>query len=139
MTAPHKQLVLDFYAARRANDESAIRRFLAPGVIWHEPQVNEHTGDLYGPDAVLAMIRAAHARTAGTFSLTVQDVLANQAHAVALISWTAEKAGTTLSGSEFAVFEIKDMQFQQVWFFQQDLRADAAFWHPDQDKEMDCA
>lgn len=123
-----KNLVIELYEARRQNDEEAIRRLLAEDVVWHEPEVNESTGDLHGVDAVLRMIREALALTGGTFSLEVADVLENKSHAVALINWTAKKNGQTLEGSEFAVFKIESAKIKEVWFFQQDMNMDRAFW-----------
>ncbi len=126
-----KQLVIDFYDARRRNDLDAIRSFLAEDVLWHEPKVSDTTGDLRGADAVVGMIKEAQKLTGGTFLLSVEDVLANASHAVALINWSADKRDRRLAGSEFAVFKVQDMKFTEVWFFQQDLRTDAAFWNGD--------
>jgi ketosteroid isomerase-like protein len=122
------QLVTDFYDARRRGDVPAIRRILADDVVWHEPPLNDVTGDLLGPDAVLRMMQEAQARTAGTFLLRVDGILTNRTHAVALVHWTADVGGQTLSGSEFAVFRIQSRRISEVWFFQQDSRIDQAFW-----------
>ena len=131
MNDVYNQLVIDFYEARRRNDESAIRSFLADDILWHEPKVNDATGDLHGVEEVLRMMRQARTLTGGTFSLVVEDVLANKSHAVALIDWTAEKGEQHLEGSEFAVFRIEEMKFKEIWFYQQDIRADKAFWSDD--------
>ncbi len=132
MNREHEQLVIDFYDARRRNDQSAIRSFLADDVLWHEPKVSDATGDLQGAGAVLRMMSQARALTGGTFSLAAEGVLANESHAVALINWSAKKGERHLEGSEFAVFRIEGMKIEEVWFYQQDLRTDKAFWTDDE-------
>ena len=124
-------LVEQFYEARQRGDEAEIRALLADDVVWHEPPVNDVTGDLIGPDAVLRMMREAQSRTNGTFRLRVNGGVANQSHAAARIDWTAIADGRHLQGSEIAVFRIREGQIAEAWFFQQDICADAAFWGVD--------
>lgn len=122
------EIVRHFYAARKRGDEQAIRSALAEKVVWHEPPTGEFTGDLHGRDAVLRMMREASALTAGTFSLDVHQVMANRSHAVALVNWSASKGETLLEGSEFAVFRFDGTIIAEVWFYQQDMNMDRAFW-----------
>ncbi len=57
MEHPNAALIRSLYDARARNDQNAVRCVLSGEVIWHEPDVGgEHTGDLRGPDAVLAMM-----------------------------------------------------------------------------------
>src|SRR3712207_7832014 len=52
--------IRELYEARARNDVGAIRSILDEDVIWREPESEaEHTGDLRGPDAVLAMMEEA--------------------------------------------------------------------------------
>jgi hypothetical protein len=74
------------------------------------------------------MIEDAQERTAGTFQLRVDGILTNRTHAVALIRWTAEVEGSVLAGSEFAVFHVEAGKIREVWFYQEDMRMDQAFW-----------
>ncbi|MGI8649484.1 MAG: nuclear transport factor 2 family protein [Rubrobacter sp.] len=122
-------LIEAFYEARANGDMKSVRSFLAEGVIWHEPDVgSEHTGDLVGADAVAGMISAAQKKTAGTFSLTPKQVVANGEHAVALMDWTATKGNATLEGKEVAVFRIRDGKIAEVSFHQDDIGKDREFW-----------
>ncbi|CAN5714497.1 hypothetical protein BH24ACT21_BH24ACT21_06780 [soil metagenome] len=58
MNHTDSQLVRDLYAARAQDDLKTVREMLSEDIVWHEPDLdNPHTGDLHGPDAVLAMIR----------------------------------------------------------------------------------
>ena len=50
------KLIHELYEARARNDADAISSILGKNAVWHEPELEaELTGDLRGPDAVLAM------------------------------------------------------------------------------------
>ncbi|WP_166394861.1 GNAT family N-acetyltransferase [Rubrobacter marinus] len=126
---PNAALIRCLYDARDRNDEGAIRSVLSGDVIWHEPDVGAgHTGDLHGPDAVLAMIRDARGRTGGTFSLRPQEIVANGEHAVALVDWSAERHGEALEGKEVAVYRVRAGRVVEVHFHQDDQNLDRRFW-----------
>ena len=129
MEHPNAALIRNLYEARGRNDEDAIRSVLSADVVWHEPDVGgEHTGDLHGPDAVLAMIRDARGRTGATFSLRPCEIVANGEHAVALVDWSAKRDGETLEGKEVAVYRLRDGKVVEVHFHQDDQDLDRQFW-----------
>ena len=126
---PNAVLIRRLYEARDRNDEEAVRSMLSEGVVWHEPDVGgEHTGDLHGPDAVLAMIRDARHRTGGTFRLIPREVVANGEHAVALVDWSATREGEPLEGKEVAVYRVRDGEVVEASFHQDDQELDRRFW-----------
>ena len=126
---PNAATIRALYEARDRNDEDVIRSVLSEGVVWHEPDVGgEHTGDLHGPDAVLAMIRDARRRTEDTFRLRPREIVANGEHAVALVDWSAERDGETLRGKEVAVFRVRDGKIVEVSFHQDNQDLDRQFW-----------
>ncbi len=126
---PKVALIRNLYEARDRNDEDAIRSVLSEDVVWHEPDVGgEHTGDLRGPDAVLAMSWDARGRTGGTFKLRPQEIVANGEHAVVLVDWSAERDGETLKGKEVAVYRVRNGKIVEVHFHQDDGDLDRRFW-----------
>lgn len=129
MEHPNAALVRRLYEARDRGDEGAIRAVLSDDVLWHEPDVGgEHTGDLRGPNAVLAMIRAASQRTGGTFRIRPREIVANGEHAAALVDWSAERDGGTLEGKEVAVYRVRGGKVVEVHFHQDDGELDRQFW-----------
>jgi len=129
MHQSHEDLVRKLYQSRDAGDEAGIRACLSDGVLWHEPDLGtEHTGDLRGPDAVLAMISRAQQLTGGTFRLHPREVVANGEHAVALVDWSATREGSRLEGKEVAVYRIRDGEIVEVSFHQDDPNLDQRFW-----------
>ncbi len=129
MEHPNAALVRTLYEARARDDLKAVRSILAEDIVWHEPDVgSEHTGDLLGPDAVLAMMREAQGLTGGTFSLTPREVVTNGKHAVAMIDWAAERGGERLEGKEVAVYRIRGDKVVEASFHQDDVELDRRFW-----------
>jgi ketosteroid isomerase-like protein len=108
MSHPSAELIRRLYEARNRNDLESVRSMLAEDIIWHEPDVGgEYTGDLHGPDAVLAMIRVAQELSDGTFRLLPREIVANGEHAVALVDWSATRSGEALEGKEVAVYRVR--------------------------------
>ena len=129
MGDPNVELVRRLYEARDRGDLAAVRSMLADTVVWHEPDVGgEHTGDLRGPDAVLAMIREAGELTGGTFRLVPREIVANGEHAVALIDWSATRDGESLEGKEVAVYRVRGGKVVEASFHQDDMDLDRRFW-----------
>jgi ketosteroid isomerase-like protein len=122
-------LVRDFYAARAREDLARVRALLAPDVVWHEAGSRPpYTGRLRGRRAVLAMIAKARALTGGTFRLRLHDVLASDAHAVALVQWSATRGGRTLRGREVAVYHVRGGRLAEAWFHPDRMEEVDAFW-----------
>ena len=129
MEHPNAALIRKLYEARDRHNEDAIRSLLSEGVIWHEPDVGgEHTGDLHGPDAVLAMMGDARRRTGATFRLRPREIVANGEHAVALVDWSAILGDETLEGKEVAVYRVRSGKVVEVHFHQDDGDLDRRFW-----------
>ena len=122
-------LIRELYEARARNDTDAIRSNLDENVVLHEPESGtEHTGDLRGPDAVLAMIEEARRITDGTFLLVPQQIVANGGHAVALIKWSATHGGKRLEGKEVAVYRVRSGKVVEATFHQDNPDTDRQFW-----------
>lgn len=119
----------EFYEARALDDFESIRSILSDDVVWREPDVgSEHTGDLHGAEAVLAMIREAQSLAEGTFGLAPREIAANGEHAVAMIDWSATREGRRLEGKEVAVYRIRDGKIVEASFHQDNQSKDTESW-----------
>jgi hypothetical protein len=108
-------VVRTLYDARSRNDLDAAASVIAPDVVWHEPY--DYLGTLHGREAVLNAIRQSMEETGGTFSLRVTDLLASDAHVVALVDFSAERHGGRMKGREIGVFRVEDGLIREVWFY----------------------
>src|SRR4051794_7737026 len=108
-------VVRRLYEAREAHDLETTAQLIDADVVWHEPY--EYLGTLRGRDAVMSAIRQSMAETHDTFSLRVTDLLASEAHVVALVDFTAERHGGRMSGREIGVFKVDHGRITEVWFY----------------------
>lgn len=122
------ELIESFYRERELGDPHRLRRFLADDVIWREPEVGDHMGELRGPDAVIDMMVRASAATGGTFSLKVAEAIEVTGHCSVVVEWTAVKNGQMLSGRELAVFSVTNDQISAALFLPENLAHDREFW-----------
>lgn len=126
---PNAQLVRAFYDARACGDRPAIRRILAADIAWHDPYPPPHGGDLHGLETVLRdVFDAAATLTGGTTRLWLEDVLANDHRAVALVGWSSTYRGRTMEGREVALYTIRAGRIAEARFFPFDKAASDAFF-----------
>lgn len=121
-------LIRDFYDRRRAGDPQALRPFLADDVVWREPDVGDHMGELIGADAVVDMIERALATTGDSFALTIAEAVGTATDCAVLIAWQARKADRLIEGRELAVYRIRDGRIAHARFFPENIADDRAFW-----------
>lgn len=129
MEHPHVKLIREFYDARARDDRETIGAILDKDVAWHDPYPPPHGGNLRGAQAVLRDIFGrAGELTKGTTRMWLHDVLANDAHAVALVNWSATYKGRTMEGREVAIYHIRDGKITEAWFYPEDRSASDEFF-----------
>lgn len=129
MEHPHVNLIRRFYDARARGDRETMRAILDEDVAWHDPYPPPHGGDLRGAEAVFRDIfDRAGELTGGTTRMSLHDVLANDAHAVALVNWSATHKGRTMEGREVAVYHIRAGKITEAWFYPEDKSASDEFF-----------
>ncbi len=121
-------LIRDFYDCRRAGDPRALRPFLADDVVWREPDVGDHMGELVGADVVIDMIERALATTGDSFALTIAEAVGTGTDCAVLINWQARKRGRLIEGRELAVYQVRDGRIVRAQFFPENISDDQAFW-----------
>ena len=121
-------LIRRFYALRQSGDPESLRPFIHEEVIWREPEVGGHMGELQGVDAVIDMIRRALETTGGSFRLEIQSLVATDSECAAVINWRADKEGEQIQGRELAVFRFDAGRIREAMFFPENITDDHAFW-----------
>lgn len=123
MTHPHEAVVRDAFRTFEAGDTGGFSALFTDDVVWHVPGTNRFAGRFDGIEAVRERLRRID--EAGVrFDLDVHDVLANDEHAVALVSLHI----TNANGQRY------DQQQVQVWHFR-DGRC-AEYWAMNQDQAV---
>jgi ketosteroid isomerase-like protein len=111
------------YEAFNRGDMDTIRDIFDPNIVWHVAGQNRFTGDKRGIDATLGFFLQLQQESGGTFRLDVHDVVANDEHAVALVSSHIEKDGKTVESKAAHVAHIRDGKTIESWFFDENPNA----------------
>lgn len=129
MAHPNEDLVREGYAAFGRGDIDALqRKFFAEDVRYHVPGKSPLGGDYEGVAQVLGWLAHQFKLSEGTIRAEVHDVVANDEHAVSLITVRGERAGRQLEDNSVQVFHIHDSKVSEVWSHPADLYAVDEFW-----------
>jgi len=116
------------YAAFGAGDLDTVRSLLAADVVWHNTGNNHLAGDYTGVEATIGLFLKLFEESSGTFKLEVHDVLANDDHAVALVTVSASRGDAGFTSRAAHVVHVRDGKLTESWFFGEDQAAGDAFW-----------
>ncbi len=106
--------------AFRSGDLDALEALVDPDVVWHVPGDHPFAGEIRGRDALLEWLR----RVAEIgFTLREHDVLANDAHVVALSYMGAKREGLEVETRVVTVFHFRNGRQLERWFYPDDADA----------------
>lgn len=128
MGHPHEDLVRRGFAAFGRGDLDAIRAFLAPDAVWHIAGRSPLSGTLTGVDAILARFMELYQASGFSLRQQVHDVVAGDAHTIALIHEHAEREGAMLDLDEVLVAHIESGQVTEAWVIPADQHAFDTFF-----------
>jgi hypothetical protein len=113
------KLIRDSLDALNRGDNQAMADMLTDDVEWHEIGRVE---PIVGKEALGARYMAADA-PAYEIHGELHDVLANDDHAIALVTATAQMGGRTLTYRTAEIFHIRDGKISARWAFSDDTGA----------------
>ena len=129
MAHPNEDLVREAYAAFGRGDMDALRdKFFTQDVRYHVTDRSLLAGDYEGVDQVLQFFARIFEISGGTFSFELHDVLANDEHAVALVTVRGERAGKQLNDNMVQISHLRDGKAYEVWNQATDQYAQDEFW-----------
>jgi uncharacterized protein len=116
------------YAAFGAGDLDTVRSLLADDVVWHNGGNNQLSGDYTGIEATIGLFLKLFEVSGGSFKLEVHDVVANDDHAVALVTASASRDDASFTARAAHVVHMRDGKLTESWFLAEDYAAADAFW-----------
>lgn len=128
MTHPNETLLRNGYEAFEKGDLDTLRGLFTDDIVWHSPGKGPLAGDYRGIDQVFGLFAKVVELSGGTYRNDLHDVLANDEHAVALVTARGERAGKTLDSLQSHVFHLTDGKVTEVWLEAGDLYANDEFW-----------
>lgn len=126
---PNATRIRALFAAFRTRDLATVQAVIPEDAVWHFPgRRGQLAGSHRGREGILRFLLGVEALTNGTFHLELIDVLANDAHAVALFRGHGERNGRTLDNPTCLRMRLRDGQVVELWEFVWDLFAVDEFW-----------
>ena len=104
---PNEKLIRNAYKAMKHGDGAALNMLLTPSTQWIIRGEGNLAGIYTGPNEIFRFWKQVAAKTGGGLRLEVQDVLANDNRAVAIVTVHGERGGKELAERQLAVFEIQ--------------------------------
>jgi ketosteroid isomerase-like protein len=116
------------YSAYSNGDLETLDRLIDEDVVWHVLGRNQLSGDYKGTSQVFEFFGRLRELSNDTNRITVQDLLANDRHGIALVDTTASRGGKTYSGDEVHVSVLRDGKVAEFWDYAADPYEQDAFW-----------
>jgi uncharacterized protein len=114
---PNAALVRTALDAFATGDMQAVDQYIADDIVWH--QIGGATA--HGKEE-LARAMSGGADTDWDISVELHDVVANDEHAVAMVSATATRGGKTLSYRTAEIVHVRDGKVTERWAFSDDTQ-----------------
>ncbi len=124
---PNVDLVRRGYAAFGSGDMDTLRELISADVVWHSGGDNPLSGSYEGLDATLGLFGRLFETTGGDIRQDLHAVLADDEHAVALVSQHLGRPdGRSYDGNDVHVFHIADGKVTEFWALSGDSAANDA-------------
>lgn len=116
-------------AAAVEGDMAALAATLSDDVVWHQPGVNQLSGDHVGPEAVVAHLGAFMQLSGGTFALEPGSVIESGNLVVMTVRFTAQREGAAdLDQRGVDVFRVEGDRIAEIWLIGEDQTVEDRFW-----------
>ncbi len=128
MAHPNEDLMRKGLEAFGKGDMETVQDLFADDIVWHVPGTSQLSGDYKGQGEVLGWLGKNAELSGGTLRTEVHDVLANDEHAVALFTVTAQREGKSLRDNACQVAHVSGGKVTESWIHAGDQQAVDDFW-----------
>jgi ketosteroid isomerase-like protein len=129
MAHPNEDLAREAFEAFGRGDMDALRKqYWTEDVRFHIPGRSLLAGDFEGQEQMAAALARTGELTDGTVSAELHDTLANDEHAVQLVTTRGERAGKQLNQNMVLVYHFRDGKIAELWTHPADQYANDEFF-----------
>jgi uncharacterized protein len=125
---PNCELVRRGFEAFATGDRATIESLVHEDAVWHIPGHSDLAGEHRGREAILAMLRETATRTAGTYRATLDHVVADDQHVVAVYRASGRREGRRLDIYQVLIVRLGDARWLEVQAVPTDQYAFDEFW-----------
>ena len=119
---PNAQAVRTALEAFSKADIETVKAAIAPDAVWHAPGSNPWSGDFTGADAIFARF-AAQMQAGVQITVDIHDVVANDEHAIALVTLNTSGPGGSNMQRAVQVYHLRDGKATEFWGYNEDQAA----------------
>ena len=112
---PDADVFKQLYDAFTNGDMDRLAELIAPDVVWHVPGTNLISGTYTSRDAIFGCFGKIFQLSDGSYRPQLHDILASDAHTVALLHATARHGDKTLDQDYAFVCHVRDGQIAELW------------------------
>jgi ketosteroid isomerase-like protein len=128
MAHPNEELVRKGFDAFAKGDLETVQSTFADDIVWHVPGSSQLSGDYKGQGEVLGWLGKNAELSGGTLKTEVHDILANDEHAVALFTITAQREGKSLHDNAVQIAHVSGGKVTESWIHPGDQQTVDDFW-----------
>ncbi|HVE91003.1 MAG TPA: nuclear transport factor 2 family protein [Actinomycetota bacterium] len=125
---PNEVLVRGAYEAMTRGDGAALAELIGPETRWVIRGEGPLAGTYIGRDEIFGFWKQVAAKTGGGLRLELDDVLANDERAVALVTARGSRKDRRLEERQVVVYEIAAGRFTSATFIYERPEVYDAFW-----------
>jgi ketosteroid isomerase-like protein len=123
MAHPNEDLLRRGYEAFATGDMNTVLALFDSDISWHVGGSNQTSGDYRGHQEVLGFFGKMMELSGGSFHLDVHDIVANDAHGVALVTAHGQRDGQAIAVREANIWHLADGKATEFWAFAEDQAA----------------
>lgn len=128
MAHPNETLVRNGYEAFAKGDMQTVNDLFAEDIVWHVPGRSQLAGDYKGKDQVFEFFTKLINESGGTFQQEIHDVIANDEHAIVMVTWSAERGGNRFQDHNVHVLHVQNAKVTEFWGYAEDQYGEDQFW-----------
>jgi ketosteroid isomerase-like protein len=125
---PNQELLQRQYRSRAMGDNDKALEDMTDDVIWHVPGHNLVAGTYRGRSAVRQYLNTRRSLGAGTFQVTVHDVLANDEYGLVIASGHVLRNGTMFEWRAHGIYRFEDGKIAECWLVPEDQSSFDEIW-----------
>ena len=128
MGHPNAERIRQAFDAQIRGDWAAVRDAFADDVVFHVAGGNQFSGTYRGKDDVFDLFKRRNESTGSTVELEIHSIIADDEHAIALITMRAEREGKRPEWRTAGIYHMRDGGIAEAWGFNEDQQAVDEFW-----------
>jgi ketosteroid isomerase-like protein len=128
MAHPNADRLREAFEAQQQGDWDKVHAAFGDDVVFHVAGKNRFSGDYRGKKDVLDLFERRNKETGSKVEIDVHAVVADDEHAVALLTLRAQREGKSGEWRSASIYHMRDGKIAEAWGFNEDQQAVDEFW-----------